>query len=361
LIYLLRNTVLSLLLIAAASAQAPPSRSEARQLFGDTVDLMEAASIVTPELARAGAPLTETVRQSIETLDRGQAREHVGVVYKLLGAAKVYVQLADALPKSAAFGEEARRQLDQLRANVDGIDAYFRALLEKREQQVLGSDRDQLARYAEDNELLAPPVEGERRVVFLGDSITDAWALNQYFPSKPFVNRGISGQITGQMLARMKADVIDLKPEVMILLAGTNDLARGVSSSAIRNNIEMIVDLALAHKITPVLSAILPVHDEHADQNPRFLRSTLRPPARIVELNQFLSQLAATRGIPFVDYHGAMVQSDGRLRAELANDGLHPNAEGYKIMAPLAQAAIDSALSARKRPAARRGKRFGVF
>lgn len=344
-----------------AAAQQPLNRTEARRLVGDTVDLMEAVAIVTPALARAGAPLIETVRGSIETLDRGQSAEHVGVIYRMLRASRVYVQLADSLPKSPNFTSDARGQLEHLRSNVDRIESYFQGLLDRREAQILGADRDQLSRYAEDNQLLPPPVEGERRVVFLGDSITDFWQLNQYFPGKPYVNRGISGQTTGQMLGRMKADVLDLQPEVMVLLAGTNDLARGVPQSTIRANIEMIVDLARARRITPVLASILPVHDAHADKNPRFLRTTLRPPSDIVELNHFLSQLAATHGIPYLDYHAATVNNQGLLQTALADDGLHPNAEGYKVLAPLAEAAIAQALSARNRPAAKRAKRFGVF
>ena len=366
-IYRLPTLTLCLLILAAplarreplvaqepAAAQQPPNRAEARRLVGDTVDLMEAVAIVTPALARAGAPLIETVRGSIETLDRGQSAEHVGVIYRMLRASRVYVQLADSLPKSPNFTSDARGQLEHLRSNVDQIESYLQGLLDRREAQILGADRDQLSRYAEDNQLLPPPVEGEKRVVFLGDSITDAWQLNQYFPGKPYVNRGISGQTTGQMLGRMKADVLDLQPEVMVLLAGTNDLARGVPQSTIRANIEMIVDLARN-------ASILPVHDAHADKNPRFLRTTLRPPSDIVELNHFLSQLAATHGIPYLDYHAAAVSNQGLLQTALADDGLHPNAEGYKVMAPLAEAAIAQALSAHNRPAAKRAKRFGVF
>jgi len=362
-IYRLYTPILCALLLVAVPLRAQESltRSEARRLFGDTVDLMEAAAIITPELARAGAPLSETVRGSIETLDRGRSGEHTGVIYRMLRAARVYVQLADSLPKSPNFSTEARGQLEQLRSNVDRIETYFQSLLDRRENQVLGADRDQLSRYAEDNELLAPPVAGERRVVFFGDSITDSWRLNQYFPGKPYVNRGISGQTTGQMLGRMKADVIDLRPEAVVLLAGTNDLARGVPISTIRANVEMIVDLALAHKITPVLASILPVHDAHASKDPRYLRTALRPPSDILELNHFLSQLAATHGVPYLDYHAALLTPQGSLQTQLADDGLHPNAEGYKLMAPLAEAAVAQALSARRRPAAKRAKRFGVF
>lgn len=357
--------MLSVVLTAAfclpVFSQDVPNRREARELFGEIVDLMEAASIVTPELARAGAPLTENVRQAIVTLDTGRSREHTGVIHSMLRSARIYIQLADALPKAAGFNEDARGQLEQLRSKLDLADVYFRALLERREQQALGADRDNLARYAEANSTLGPPNAGENRVVFLGDSITDAWRLNQYFPGKPYVNRGISGQITGQMLGRMQDDVVANQPKAMVLLGGTNDLARGVSPSTIRSNIMMILDLAQAHNITPILASILPVSDHHADTDPSFRRSGLRPPSDILELNNWMMQEAQTRGIPYLDYFSAMADESGQLRADIGPDGLHPNAEGYKIMAPLAEAAIEKALASQPKRGQQKRRRFGVF
>src|SRR5207237_853247 len=127
------------------------------------------------------------------------------------------------------FPQEATRQLAELRDNLNRFDVHFRALLDQRESQLRTADRDNLRRYHDANGQLAPPRAGKHRVVFFGDSITDSWRLNEYFPDEDYVNRGISGQITGQMLGRFKADVVDLKPEAVLILAGTNDLARGTS------------------------------------------------------------------------------------------------------------------------------------
>ncbi len=353
--------LLLLLILAPLSAQSNvPNRTEARELFGQMADLMEAAAIVTPELARAGAPLTESVRQSIQTLDSGQSREHSAVIHSLLTNARIFIQLADALPKAPGYSDDARGQLEQLRRKLDRGELYFRHLLDRRERQILSSDRDNLARYADANQTVGPPNAGENRVVFLGDSITDAWRLNEYFPGKPYINRGISGQITGQMLGRMQSDVIALKPRAIVLLAGTNDLARGVSLETIRNNFTLILDLAAAHNITAVVASILPVSDHHAATDPRYKRTTLRPPQDILELNNWLLQTTSTRGIPYLDYFVELVDDSGQLRKDLAPDGLHPNAEGYKLMAPLAEKAIAKALAGRKAPQRKR-KRFGVF
>ena len=338
----------------------PPDRQEAARLFREIVDLMEAAAVVTPELARAGAPLTENVRSSAETLRAGAVREHVGVIYKLLANARAYVQLVDALPKPPGFSNDVRQQLEQLRFRVDRIDLYFRSLLDQREQQLRQPDRDNLSRYRDANKLVEPPVAGEERVVFLGDSITDGWELNQYLGNKPYLNRGIGGQITSQMLGRLQADVIDLDPRVMVLLGGTNDLARDIDLATIRNNIQMIADLAAANGIQPILASILPVSDYHAEKDPRYRRTPDRSPDDIRTLNDWMQGFAQNRGYRYLDYFAAMVDERGQLRADLAEDGLHPNTEGYKIMTPLAQAAIDEALKATEKQPKQR-KRFGVF
>jgi lysophospholipase L1-like esterase len=344
---------------AAGDEAARLPANDAAKLYERIAELMEAGSVAVPELARAAAPLVENVRQSARALQVGTTREHSGVLYQFLTNARIYLQIADAVPKPPAFAAEARKQLDSLREAVDRADTHFRATLEDKERRLLGADRDNLARYQEENRLLAAPAAGEQRVVFFGDSITDGWKVNQYFPGKPYVNRGISGQITGEMLGRMQADVIDLKPEAMVILAGTNDLARGVSIPTIQHNLTMIGSLAEQAGIKPVFASILPVSDHHKTVNPNYERTPGRPPERIRELNAWLQAMCKTRGFLYLDYFSATVDDSGQLRAELADDGLHPNAEGYKIMAPLAQAAIDAAL--KSAPEQRRRRRFGVF
>ena len=346
--------------LAAQQRDGLLSGGEAAKLYQQIGDLMESTSIAVPELARAGAPLIENVRQSAEALQSGATREHIGILYRLLLNARIYLDISDTVPKPAPFAEEVQKQLTQLRDAIDLIQQHFRATLDAREEQLRSADRDNLSRYDEANRNLGSPDPAERRVVFLGDSITDGWPLNQYFPGRPYVNRGISGQITGQMLGRLKADVLNLDPEVVVVLAGTNDISRGVPAEAIRNNLTMIADLAGVYGVKVIFGSLLPVSDYHKDVNPNYERTGQRPPATILELNTWLYQMCKARHMGYVDYHAAMIDADGFLQASLADDGLHPNAAGYKIMAPLVEQAVDFALRLPPAPE-RKKKRFGIF
>ena len=330
--------------LAAAQTSALLPNRQALELFQRTVQLMEASAIAIPELARAGAPVTENARQAAATLERSSGQPTT-LTYTLLTNLKAFLALADAVPKPHPFPEEARRQLAELRDASFRAESHFRALLEQRETQVRGSDRDNLRRYAEANAKLPPPAAGSPRVVFLGDSITDGWRLNEYFPGRDFVNRGISGQITGEMLGRMKADVIDLKPAAVTVLAGTNDIARGVPAATIQNNLTMIADLAEKYGIQPIFASILPVSDYHRESNPMYERTPARPPATILALNAWLADFCRKRKYAYVDYFSKTVDGSGYLQASLADDGLHPNAAGYRIMAPLVLEAIDKVLA----------------
>jgi lysophospholipase L1-like esterase len=203
-------------------------------------------------------------------------------------------------------------------------------------------DWNQLGRYHDDNQRLrkAPPERG--RVVFLGDSITDGWKLAQSFPGKPYVNRGISGQTTAQMLVRMFPDVINLRPEALIILAGTNDIARNTGMQTlemITQNFQAMAELAKAHGIRVVLCSVLPVSDY--TERPQTVR---RPPADILKLNAWLKDYAASNGAVYADYYSASVDERGFLKRGISGDGLHPNAAGYELMAPVAEAAIRKAL-----------------
>lgn len=217
------------------------------------------------------------------------------------------------------------------------------------------NDFANLARYAKANSETRPPVKGENRVVFLGDSITDSWKLAEYFPNQPYLNRGISGQTTPQMLLRMQPDVIAHKPKAMVLLAGTNDISANtgpVTNEFIEGNIRSMVDIALANGVNVILSSIMPIsdHNKNAQGNP-IIRSVQRPPDRILALNKWIRSFCEKKGLVFLDYFSAMVDEQGFLRAELANDGLHPNAEGYKIMQKLAAEAIAKALKKKQKGA----------
>lgn len=222
------------------------------------------------------------------------------------------------------------------------------ALKQRNEQmQRRLNDWPQLSRYREANTKVAPPAKDENRVVFYGDSITDGWKLAEYFPNKPYINRGISGQTTPQMLIRFRPDVIAHKPKAIVLLAGTNDIAGNtgpMTLEMIQDNYASMAELAKANGIKFVFASVLPIHD----YNPQRKQSERRPPEQILKLNEWLKTYCAANGHTYLDYFSKMVDDKGFLKAELANDGLHPNAEGYKIMAPLAEAAIQQALKKKK-------------
>jgi lysophospholipase L1-like esterase len=212
-------------------------------------------------------------------------------------------------------------------------------------------DWPDLARYREADRALAAPAAGEARVVFMGDSITDSWQqprFGGFFPGKPYVDRGISGQTTPQMLVRFRPDVIALRPRAVVILAGTNDIAGNtgpMTDEQIQGNLASMAELAKANGIRVVFSSILPVSEYHVrpgDTAPP--QTTRRPMARISALNAWMKEYAAVNGHVYLDYVTAMADARGLLRAELSEDDLHPNAAGYAIMAPLAEAAIQAAL-----------------
>jgi lysophospholipase L1-like esterase len=210
-------------------------------------------------------------------------------------------------------------------------------------QQRLLIDWPGLLRYREDNAKLGSPAANESRVVFIGDSITDAWGRRpgtSFFPGKPYVNRGISGQTTPQMLVRFRPDVLALKPKVVVILAGINDIAENTGPTtlqAIEDNLMSMIDLALANRVRVVLATVTPAIDFP-------WRRGLNPAPKITALNTWITQYAAAQGIVFLDYHSALVDETGGMRVGLSTDGVHPNEAGYSIMAPLAEKAIADAL-----------------
>jgi lysophospholipase L1-like esterase len=211
--------------------------------------------------------------------------------------------------------------------------------------QQRGADWPQLGRYREENAKLAPPAPGERRVVFYGDSITDAWGRRgdetKFFPGKPYVNRGISGQTTAQMVVRFRQDVVDLKPAEVLILAGTNDIAgnTGIATlKMIEDNLESMSEIAKQNHIQVILASVLPVSDYP-------WRRGLHPADKVRELNAWLKSYATAHGAVYLDYYSAMTNADGGLDPALAADGVHPTPKGYAIMAPLAEKAIAESLA----------------
>lgn len=207
-------------------------------------------------------------------------------------------------------------------------------------------DWPNLARYRNEDAAVQPPAADESRVVLMGDSITDFWGrkAGQFFPGKPYINRGISGQTTPQMLIRFRPDVVKLHAKAVVILAGTNDIAGNTGPESledIENNLASMADIAQANGIKVVLASVMPVCDYIRPQTAR------RPPDKIVALNQWIQDYAQKNGLVYLDYYTAMLDDRKMLRRELTDDGLHPNAAGYDVMGPLAQKAIDTALASR--------------
>jgi lysophospholipase L1-like esterase len=226
----------------------------------------------------------------------------------------------------------------------DGYDsARSLELYREGNARMLMNDFGQLARYHDADVQLGPPAAGEQRVVFFGDSITDIWKLDESFPGKHYINRGIGGQTTPQMLVRFRPDVIDLHPAVVLVLAGTNDIAGNTGEETleqIEGDYATMAELAKAHGIHLVFASVMPINDYNQRALWFFLQ---RSPSKILTLNDWLKKYCADNGLVYLDYFSAMVDEHGMLKAELTADGLHPNAAGFAVMAPLAQAAIDKA------------------
>ena len=198
-----------------------------------------------------------------------------------------------------------------------------------------------LERYRAADADLGPPAARADRVVFLGDSITESWKLESSFPGKPYINRGISGQTTSQILLRFRQDVIDLHPKVVVILAGTNDLAENTGPATldrIEGNLASMAQLGRANHIGVVLCSVLPtVHYWWHPQLPN-------PAARIAALNRWLQAYAARGHYVYVNYYAVMKDPTGALKHDLSPDGVHPSPAGFAVMAPLAQKGIDEAL-----------------
>lgn len=217
-----------------------------------------------------------------------------------------------------------------------GLDKYRASRI-----AVYVNDYGQLARYRDADATLKPPEPNENRVVFFGDSITDIWKLDDSFPGKHYVNRGIGGQTTSQMLVRFRQDVIDLQPKIVVVLAGTNDIAGNsgpIANQDIEANLASMAELAKAHGIKMIFASILPVNN-YTPQSQEFFAS--RPPERILALNGWLKDYCAKNDLTYLDYFSAMDDDKGLLKRDLANDGLHPNQAGFAVMAPLAEKAIE--------------------
>jgi len=225
--------------------------------------------------------------------------------------------------------------------NADKI-AGFNAWQKAREEQ-MKNDWPWLGRFKEADLKLAAPVAGEDRVVFMGDSITEFWKIEGakgYFPGKPYINRGISGQTTPQMLVRFRQDVIDLKPKVVVILAGINDIAGNTGPMTLKeteDNLASMAELATANRIHVVMCSVLPAFDFS-------WKPGMNPAPKVVALNEWIKAYAAEKGHVYVDYYTTMKDDRGGLPTALSEDGVHPLPAGYAIMTPLVEAGIEKAL-----------------
>jgi lysophospholipase L1-like esterase len=228
----------------------------------------------------------------------------------------------------------------------DGYEsAHSLELYRESHAEMLMNDYGQLARYHDDDAKLGPPSPGEPRVVFFGDSITDIWKLDESFPGKHYINRGIGGQTTPQMLVRFRQDVIDLHPAVVVILAGTNDIAGNTGTETLEQieaDYASFAELARASNIRVVFSSVTPIN--YAESHRALLFYLQRSPQKIVALNDWLKNYCRQNGLVYLDYYAALVDEHGLLKKDLSPDGLHPNAAGFAVMAPLAEAAIMKAL-----------------
>lgn len=273
----------------------------------------------------------------------------LGVAMGALGQQQSGQQTTQQAGQQPAATEEAARTPVSTMTTAASAPELTLPAADLTEKQVEGmqkrlADWPQLARYREEDAKLGEPAGGEQRVVFLGDSITDGWGRlhGSFFPGKPYVNRGISGQTTPQMVLRMQQDVIALHPAAVVILAGINDIAGNTgpeSLETMEENFRTMVSLAKAQHIRVVLSSVLP-----ASYFP--WRKGVDPTAEVVALNEWLQGYAAKEGLVYLNYYPALVDNVGGMRPELAADkAVHPNDAGYAVMMPIAQAAVDRALS----------------
>jgi lysophospholipase L1-like esterase len=353
---------------APAPAPAPPAgaaaltQKDAAALATRMVQLMESTAVVVPGLTPASDPLKQNAQNTVAAMQR--APLNAALTFQFVNQMKAYLALADSFPRPTPFPAAADQQYAELRDSLGKLQRHFEGLLQTQNQvtQKRDPDPNNLKRYADADSKLPPPPAKAQRVVFLGDSITDGWRLNEYFTGRDFVNRGIGGQTTIQMLARFRQDVAGLNPKVVVILAGTNDIAAGLSAEQIEENLATMADLAKARGIKPVFASILPVSDYHKDVDAAYQMTTNRPPATIQAINKWMQGFCLSQGFPYLDYYSAMVDSSGQMQADASDDGLHPNGRGYRLMAPVALDVIGRALGAASaEPDESRKRRFGLL
>ncbi len=325
----MRCASIALLLLAVfASAQSPPnsllSQSETQLTVTRVLQLMESTAAAVPGLVRESDPLRQNTLATATAL--GKSLRDTTLTLQFANEIRAYLALGDALPRPDFFPPAASQQFLELRDELQRLDRHFQALLirERIDAHANDADPNNLNRYSAANS--RSPAPTALRYVFLGDSATDLWRLNEYFGGRDFVNRGIAGQTTNQILARFLADVVALRPTAVIVLAGGTDISAGITPSAIADNLVMMGDVAKAHAVEPVFASLLPASGEAAK---------IRTPEAIQKVNSWIRDYCIRENYIYIDYYAAMADAKGMMKAELSDDGLNPNARGYRVMSPL--------------------------
>jgi lysophospholipase L1-like esterase len=313
---------------------------EAAALETRMLQLIESTAVAVPGLVRASEPLKQNADATFSGLQR--APQNPALTYRLINQVKAYLALADSTPRPNPFPEVADRQFAELRDDLQRLTRQFEASLEGKQLAAEPSetDPDNLRRYADADSKLPPPGKLPR-IVFLGDSITEGWRLNEYFTGQDFINRGIAGQTTSQMLGRFLQDVVALRPRAVLIMGGINDIARGYGANTTEQNLQTMADIAKAHGVRLILASILPVSDYHKNMDPQFERTPGHSPAAIVQINRWIQDYCSREKLTYLNFYSSMIDSSGHMQADLSDDGLHPNSRGYRVMSPLALQAID--------------------
>jgi lysophospholipase L1-like esterase len=326
----------------ASSATLLPR--DASEIETRMLQLIESTAVAVPGLVRASEPVKQNAEMTFATMERNP---NPALLYQFINQVKAYLALSESIPRPYPFPETADRQFAELRNDLERIQQHFEAVLQVGQVTVTlppaaalhNVDPNNLAKYAQADS--GTPSAGKMpRVVFMGDSITEAWHLNEYFTSRDFVNRGIGGQVTSQMLGRFLQDVIALHPKAVVVMGGINDIGRGYTANTIETNLEAMGELAKAHGIKAIFASLLPVSDYHKDKDPRYEMTKTHSPEEIAQVNRWLKDYCGREKFVYIDYYSVMADYKKQLPADLSDDGLHPNARGYRVMSPTALEAI---------------------
>jgi lysophospholipase L1-like esterase len=319
-----------LLWFSLSAAAQPPnallSAPETQLTATKVLQLMDSTAATVPGLVRASDSLRQNTQATAAALAKA-LRDPV-LTLQFANELRGYLALADSLPRPDFFSSTASQQFLELRDELQRLDRHFQALLVRAQLDAHANDADpdNLKRYAAANSKSLAPTPSLPRYVFLGDSPTDLWRLNEYFTGRDFVNRGIAGQTTNQILARFLADVVALRPLGVVVQAGSTDLALGIEPSAIADNLVMMGDVAKAHSVQPIFASLLPAAGEAAKT---------RTPEAIQKVNTWIRNYCIRENFVYIDYYKAMADAKGMLKPDLSDDGLNPNARGYRVMSPL--------------------------